>query len=454
MKRLICILTLVTLASFATPLNAQDTHATFQGMKCFFGSLHSHSVLSPDFSPQPGNFNQFVSLVGSNSPARFDIANGPVAAWRRAALAAKLDFLALTDHLHGPEGGSPEFCSHEMPPGGYRLLMEAAARINDDPQFRGKFLAIPAMEWSSIGAGNHINIFFARNPVPSGIRNGDFQSLLNSYFRNPSLEGNNPMLLVQMNHPNANGGSFSSNYGRSVFAQGAAGYREFVRAFGPIYVGIEHINNSNGGNENQAERNAHRDGDDLAFFYRKYLNIGLRLAPIGDHDNHRANWGRHTAARTGVWASEITPGAFVEAYRARRVFATEDNEMSVAFLTGNNWMGSIVQVPQAGEERTFTVRIDQMRDTDTGNMDNEGPYIVELFGDEDGVGITTAEANRVSIIFNGQTSTSISVQQGQTVQFRRRVRPGSYYYIHVRETRDRDAGQNADAWTAPIFFTS
>jgi hypothetical protein len=254
-----------------------------------------------------------------------------------------------------------------------------------------------------------------------------------------------------MNHPNQNDGDFNSNYGRRQFSMGPQGFAEFVRFFGPRYLGIEHINNSNGGNENAAENNAHRDGDDLAFFYRAYLNLGFQLAPIGDHDNHRPNWGRHTAARTGVWARDLSPQGFVEAYRARRVFATEDNEMSVVFMTGNAWMGSTLQVPAAGLEVTFTVRVDQMRDTDTGSIQNEGPYIIELFGDENGIG--GAEAQRVQINFNGQERMSIQIPQGQLIQIRKRVRPNTYYFLHVREINGRDAGgQNADAWTAPIFF--
>jgi hypothetical protein len=338
-----------------------------------------------------------------------------------------------------------------MPRGGYQLLLEAAARINSDPANHGRFLAIPGIEWSSIGAGNHINIFFARNPVPSNIMNGDFVTLVNDYLDHPSFERNNPLLLVQMNHPNQNDGSLLRNYGRRAFGPGASGFQEFVRFFGRFYMGIEHINNSNGGNENTTENNAHRDGDDLAFFYRQYLNMGFHVAPIGDHDNHRPNWGRHTAARTGVWARELTPQGFAEAYRARRVFATEDNEMSVLFMSGDIWMGSNVEVPQAGQVRPFTVQVDQMRDTDTGVIQNEGPYIVELFGDEDGPG--GSEATRLTFTFQGQQRSSILVQQGVPVQLSRRVIPGGYYYLHVRETGGRDAGgQNADAWTAPIFF--
>jgi len=133
------------------------------------------------------------------------------------------------------------------------------------------------------------------------------------------------------------------------------------------------------------------------------------------------------------------------------VFATEDNELSVLFLSGSEWMGSVVSVPARGEVRTFTVRIEQMRDTDTGQAFDEGPYIVELLGDEDGVG--GSEAIPVRVRQGGQLKRAVEVAQGTTVTFTRRVRPGSYYYLHVTEGRDRDGGGNvADAWTAPIFF--
>jgi hypothetical protein len=98
------VLICLALAVFGhSRVQAQDTHARHGEFTCFFGVLHAHCVLSPDFSPRPSNFSQFVALVGTNDPARFNIPNGPVAAWMRAAQLGRLDFLALTDHVHGPE---------------------------------------------------------------------------------------------------------------------------------------------------------------------------------------------------------------------------------------------------------------------------------------------------------------------------------------------------------------
>lgn len=422
----------------------------FNGKNCYLGVLHSHTVLSPDFRPKPSNMNDFKLLLLTNSAERLATPNGPFAAYKRAADFGKLDFLAVTDHVHGPEEGQQRYCSHEMPEGGYQLILDSAAKINADVAYKGKFLAIPGMEWSVIDVGNHANIFFARNPVPQEIPNGKFKSLFTGYLNLTNFEKNNPLLLVQLNHPNQLSSTIA--YGRDAFS-GANATGNFVNFFKDTYLGIEHINgSSNGGNSNAKELNAHQDGDSLESHYRKYLNMGFQLAPIGDHDNHRANWGRHTAARTGVWSNGLTPAQFVEAYKARRVFATEDNEMAVAFLTDNRWMGSVISVPNAGQLRTFKVFIDQGADTDSGQIQNEGPYLVELIADDDPGGPTARVRNIVS---NGESVGSIFVKAGETVEFSYRVRPGTYCYIHVTEMGPKDsAHKRADAWTAPIFFTS
>src|SRR5262245_12907202 len=115
-----CVLSAIILGlCVAANFGSQDSRPTDGDFKCYFGVLHSNTVLSPDFEPQPDR-DQLASLVASNDPARFTIPNGPMAAWERAADQAKLDFLALTDHIHGPEPGEGEPCSHEMPPGGYK----------------------------------------------------------------------------------------------------------------------------------------------------------------------------------------------------------------------------------------------------------------------------------------------------------------------------------------------
>src|SRR5688572_4266033 len=122
---------LVWLLYPAAAAHGQDTRPTQGDLKCFFGTLHAHCVLSGDFSPR-GNRRELADLLATSSPDRFNIPNGPMAAWTHAATQSKIDFLALTDHYHG---GSPAINAHSMANGGYELLRAAADRINNDPRF-------------------------------------------------------------------------------------------------------------------------------------------------------------------------------------------------------------------------------------------------------------------------------------------------------------------------------
>lgn len=135
---------ILTFLVFLTVFNEVGaTPISHEGKNCYLGVMHAHTVLSPDFQPQPPNTVSFQQLLLSNSDQRFALANGPYAAYKRAADLGKLDFLAVTDHVHGPEGTQQGYCSHEMPEGGYQLILDAASRINADTGYQGRFLAIP-----------------------------------------------------------------------------------------------------------------------------------------------------------------------------------------------------------------------------------------------------------------------------------------------------------------------
>jgi len=261
----------------------QDERPSHQGFNCFFGTLHAHSALSGDFEPGIGR-RQLQNLLENDFEGAFNLTNGPLQAWTHAAEQAKIDFVALTDHIRAPGSGDSEG-DVGMPLRGYDLLRDAAARINGDSRFRGRFLAIPGMEWNVGRQGNHINILFARREVPRTIQNGDFVTLRNRYFNNPDFEAGNSLLCVQMNHPR----DMRLDYGRAQFAATPAGTNAFVSDFRDVYLGVEHINNHDQGNQNQAERNDHRNGNQLEDDYKRYLNLGFRVAPVGDRECLKAN---------------------------------------------------------------------------------------------------------------------------------------------------------------------
>ncbi len=76
--------------------------------------------------------------------------------------------------------------------------------------------------------------------------------------------------------------------------------------------------------------------------WNKLLEAGYRLAPSSDQDNHCANWGLSFTNRTGVLlpsGTALTPAAFYDALRARRVFATEDRTSQLVLTANGHVMG-------------------------------------------------------------------------------------------------------------------
>lgn len=83
-------------------ISVNEVPIQFNGKNCYMGVLHSHTVMCPDFVPQPSNVDAFKLLLMGNSNERFSIPNGPLAEHKRVADFGKLDFLAVTDHAAHP----------------------------------------------------------------------------------------------------------------------------------------------------------------------------------------------------------------------------------------------------------------------------------------------------------------------------------------------------------------
>jgi len=68
------------------------------------------------------------------------------------------------------------------------------------------------------------------------------------------------------------------------------------------------------------------------------LNAGHRAGFIGTSDSHRRNPGLG-GGLTGIYAAELTPEAVLEAYRARRVFATNGSRIALEARANGVLMG-------------------------------------------------------------------------------------------------------------------
>jgi hypothetical protein len=74
----------------------------------------------------------------------------------------------------------------------------------------------------------------------------------------------------------------------------------------------------------------------------KLLEAGYHVAFSSNQDNHCANWGASYTNRTGILVpagAPLTTDSFVEALKARRVFATMDKGSQLVLTANGHLMG-------------------------------------------------------------------------------------------------------------------
>lgn len=408
-----------------------------------FGNLHAHSRLSDD--------------VRKNLPNMWP-ADGFA-----AADAAGLDFLAITDHHQAID--SPRRLALEKRE--YKeKLYEAAMKYN--ARRRGEFVAIPGLEWGNTATGNHVNLIGARALPPDTIRDGDYDKLYD--WARTHCE------FVQFNHPDSWAGQSRrnlrvGNFGIALYADP----RAFVNHADPVAKTISVISSVKGGHISGPRRHSkektHRETSLKNFgHFLDYLNMGFRLSPAANQDTHGNNWGTVTAARTAVWTDELTYPKLMDAFRANRVYATEDDELAVVFQVrhGNRtyWMGESVPLgPRLIGHVMVRVKLWQLAGTD-GDPTDEGPYTVKVWSDRDGAG----NGSRASV-----RSEFRNIAAGTLTAIPLEVVRGEYVFLEVVEEggKDNPVGDGADevinetgaagsdkkrdnlndtAWTSPIWF--
>jgi hypothetical protein len=75
--------------------------------------------------------------------------------------------------------------------------------------------------------------------------------------------------------------------------------------------------------------------------YLEYLNAGFRVAPTADWDP--PSWRRtNVERRTAILAPRLTKRDILDAIRARRVYASDDRNLTVSFSINGHAMGSVV----------------------------------------------------------------------------------------------------------------
>ena len=345
---------------------------TLNGYNLYFGQLHSHTDIS-------------------------DGAGSVTEAFTHAAGVDNLDFLAVTDHSNSFDNESDSQVdlgtdltnvSDEWKQG-----HEAAAAVT------GKdFVGLYGFEMTWSDGFGHINTFNtpgfeSRSNSEFGNKSGSTEGYQNYYKKLVEVEDS----LSQFNHPGTTFGDF----------QDFAFYDPQVDQ----RITLIEVGNGEGAIGSSGYFPSYE-------YYTRALDKGWHVAPTNNQDNHKGNWGDSNTARSVVLASDLTEKGIYDAIRNYRVYATEDNDLSIRYDLNGNAMGSILSKQDAVE---ITAQISDP--TDTADM-------------------------KVEVIVNGGlVLDSQTLTDGKdTVTFTFDSNDYSYYYLRVTQA-DQNIAVTAPVWT-------
>ena len=346
---------------------------TLDGYQLYFGQLHAHTNIS-------------------------DGAGSVEEAFEHASQVDNLDFLAVTDHSNSfdNEGNSQVDLGADLTGISSEWAQgHAAAEEVTDEDFVGLYGF--EMTWSD-GFG-HINTFNtpgfeSRSNSEFGNKSGSTEGYQNYYDKLVEVGSS----LSQFNHPGTTFGDF----------QDFAFYDPQVDQ----RITLIEVGNGEGAIGSSGYFPSYE-------YYTRALDKGWHVAPTNNQDNHKGNWGDSNTARSVVLASGLTEEGIYDAIRNYRVYATEDNDLSILYALNGNAMGSILSKQENGV--TLTAQITDP--TDTADM-------------------------KVEVIVNGGLVIGTQTVTGGsgTVIFHFDSNEYSYYYLRITQA-DQNIAVTAPVWT-------
>ena len=346
---------------------------TLDGYQLYFGQLHAHTNIS-------------------------DGAGSVTEAFQHASQVENLDFLAVTDHSNSfdSEGNSQVDLGTDLTnvSDEWKQGHEAAAAVT------GKdFVGLYGFEMTWSDGFGHINTFNtpgfeSRSNSEFGNKSGSTEGYQNYYDKLVEVGSS----LSQFNHPGTTFGDF----------QDFAFYDPQVDQ----RITLIEVGNGEGAIGSSGYFPSYE-------YYTRALDKGWHVAPTNNQDNHKGNWGDSNTARSVVLASDLTEAGIYDAIRNYRVYATEDNDLSILYALNGNAMGSILSKQENGV--TLTAQITDP--TDTADM-------------------------KVEVIVNGGlVLDSQTLTDGKdTVTFTFDSNDYSYYYLRVTQA-DQNIAVTAPVWT-------
>ncbi|MCD8147796.1 MAG: CehA/McbA family metallohydrolase, partial [Clostridiales bacterium] len=158
-------------------------------------------------------------------------------------------------------------------------------------------------------------------------------------------------------------------------------------------------------------------------YYTRALDKGWHIAPTNNQDNHKGLWGDANTARSVVLADNLTEDDIYDAMRNYRVYATEDNDLSIYYTLDGNIMGTILSESDVDDTVTLSVKLSDPTDDSLGTVSVivNGGYVLAS---------QTVSGSEDTVTFNVSSDYS-------------------YYYIKVVEA-DGDIAVTAPVWVGDV----
>ncbi len=299
-------ITILSIMPVQQPLPARAAGripAGLQDYELWFGSQHAHIGMDGD-----------DGAAGSTAATAFAYAkNVPL-----------LKYYIIAPHVHaGRTVGDTTLYSDAT----YNTIRSQA-----DSATTPGFVAIAGQEVSTISSGGHWNLYNASAMVGTDHRDGDWNDSDDYYEHVAGLGAAGEDIAAQFNH--ATTGDFGNRYD----AAAAPYFGTFAVSSG--YTGATCQNFcENGSNLEYATNNPFEN------LWAHYLNLGWKLSPAADQDNHKATWGASSSEYTVIVRPKGTTldrASVLQGLRQHMTYATEDANMQIGFIA-NGWsMGQTI----------------------------------------------------------------------------------------------------------------
>jgi hypothetical protein len=287
----------------------------------YLGNLHSQTNHSDGGA-------ELTDCKGAQEP--LEAKYGPDAAFGYARNHG-LDILVASEHNHMYDGSasSPPDADPAAAKALYRKGLDAASSFN---AAHPDFLAVYGMEWGVINKGGHLNIFNSDQLLgweknAQGELLADIATPRSDYAALYTLMRERGW-VGQFNHPSTK---------EQFLVNGVAlGYT----ADGDEAMALCEVVNSTAFSVNDSETETRRSNFEAAC--NKLLEAGFHVAFSTNQDNHCANWGTAYTNRTGVLiptGTALSQASFIDALKARRVFATMDKSSQLVLTANGHMMG-------------------------------------------------------------------------------------------------------------------